>query len=133
MEEDKNQYHLFEKAFKFIDEAREVYNVQESIDGLVVNSNKRTACFVHCMRGRSRSVACVLAYLMKTCSWSLEKSYIFVKKLRPAIGPHYYLRDQLLRYEKELLTSILSLSTWNQLQEKVENESEEDPVQKQQD
>ncbi|PKI64191.1 hypothetical protein CRG98_015378 [Punica granatum] len=40
---------------------------------------------VHCMSGKSRSPAIVIAYLMKSKGWRLERSHQWVKERRPSI------------------------------------------------
>lgn len=70
-EEDlKQQWLVFEKAFAFIEEAK----------------NTNGICMVHCMRGRSRSASIVIAYLMVYEKMSLKSAYEEVKLLRPPLG-----------------------------------------------
>ncbi|XP_021631334.1 protein-tyrosine-phosphatase IBR5 isoform X2 [Manihot esculenta] len=40
---------------------------------------------VHCMSGKNRSPAIVIAYLMKSKGWRLAQSYQWVKERRPAV------------------------------------------------
>eukprot|EP01112_Ceratiomyxa_fruticulosa_P015049 TRINITY_DN437_c0_g2_i1.p1 TRINITY_DN437_c0_g2~~TRINITY_DN437_c0_g2_i1.p1 ORF type:complete len:208 (-),score=29.94 TRINITY_DN437_c0_g2_i1:122-745(-) len=81
-----NQYPEFEKAFAIFDECEKT-------------SSK---CLIHCARGRSRSAAVVIAYLMNRKSMSLKEAYEYVKELRPLIGPHANLRAQLVDYDTHL-------------------------------
>jgi len=78
-----HQHDLFERAFQFIDKAKEENRV----------------CLVHCMRGRSRSAAIVIGYLMSRNKWTLQEAYGHVKERRYFIGPHYHLKVQLINYE----------------------------------
>ena len=57
---------------------------------------------VHCMRGRSRSVSIVIAYLMEYHSLSFDDAREMIKALRPAIGPLAGLRPQLRALEAHL-------------------------------
>ena len=57
---------------------------------------------VHCTRGQSRSPVVAIAYLMKSRSWSLLKSFLFVRKKRPWIGPNPSFMSQLMLYENHL-------------------------------
>lgn len=59
---------------------------------------------VHCHAGISRSASMVIYYLMKTYGWSLNKSFAYLKKLRPRIQPNSGFMDQLKIMEKELLS-----------------------------
>jgi hypothetical protein len=59
--------------------------------------------YIHCMRGRSRSCAIAIAYLMNRQQMSLKDAYMFVKLRRPFIGPHDWMKRQLCKYEQTLL------------------------------
>ncbi len=60
--------------------------------------------FIHCAAGFSRSVACVIAYLMKENNWSYEYSLNYVKSKRGLkyTNPNFGFKLQLKAYEKEL-------------------------------
>jgi len=93
-----NQFDLFEKAFQFIDESKKSEKV----------------CYVHCMRGRSRSASIVIAYLMNRHKMALKEAYEHVKERRRCIGPHQYLRKQLIDYELHLYGNVsLHLHEWD--------------------
>jgi len=57
---------------------------------------------IHCIEGKSRSVALALAYLMKREGWSLKYTYDLVKSRRPLIRPNDGFMKQLLEYENKL-------------------------------
>lgn len=54
---------------------------------------------VHCMRGRSRSVSVVIAYLMEYHNLSYADARELIASQRPAIGPHKGLIAQLQQFE----------------------------------
>ena len=55
---------------------------------------------VHCLAGRSRSVAIVLAYMMHTYSYSLDEAYDILKARKPGVAPGLHFLRQLQDYEK---------------------------------
>ena len=57
---------------------------------------------VHCTRGQSRSPVVAIAYLMQSRSWSLLKSFLYVRKKRPWIGPNPSFMSQLMLFEEYL-------------------------------
>jgi len=65
---------------------------------------KQGSVLIHCAAGFSRSVACVIAYLMKENSWTYERSFNFVKSRRGVkyTNPNFGFRQQLKDYENEL-------------------------------
>ena len=81
-----SQRETFEKAADFIDSCRKANG----------------KCLVNCARGRSRSVAVVLYYLMSRENMSLRDAYVIVKNIRPLAGPSRHLMPQLLALEIEL-------------------------------
>jgi hypothetical protein len=60
------------------------------------------AVLVNCARGRSRSVAVVLFYLMRYENMTLGEAYIEVKAARPFAGPSRHLQLQLDAIELKL-------------------------------
>jgi hypothetical protein len=78
--ENETQIETFEKAFEIINEAKE---------------NKKT-CFVHCMRGRSRSSSVIILYFMKIEDLDLKNSYTKIKMLRPFIGKNKIKKKDLM-------------------------------------
>ncbi|KAK4796044.1 hypothetical protein SAY86_028370 [Trapa natans] len=60
---------------------------------------------VHCMSGKSRSPAIVMAYLMKSRVWRLGQSYHWVKERRPSVDLTEVMHQQLQEYEKKLFGS----------------------------
>jgi hypothetical protein len=81
-----NLHLLLDKAAAFIDEARD--------------ANERV--LVHCRAAQSRSVTVVLAYLMRTLHWPLQRAYAYVQKRRPAMSPNLGFMGFLTQYENLL-------------------------------
>ncbi|PHT43156.1 Protein-tyrosine-phosphatase IBR5 [Capsicum baccatum] len=66
----------------------------------------RARVLVHCMSGRSRSPAIVIAYLMKSKGWKLAQSYHWVKDRRPSIDLNQGVYQQLQEYEQKIFGSL---------------------------
>eukprot|EP01080_Neovahlkampfia_damariscottae_P001737 gene1737-506_t len=97
----------FQKCVDFIEKTRP----KESKKGEILVSE---TCFVHCMRGRSRSSSVVMAYLMKNYNLTLKEAYLFVKERRPFVGPHEDLRPLMISLEKIWFEkNTLSENEWN--------------------
>ncbi|KAM1016057.1 hypothetical protein ACFX13_046532 [Malus domestica] len=60
---------------------------------------------VHCMSGKNRSPAIVIAYLMKSRGWRLAPSYQWVKERRPAVELSEANYHQLQEYEEKIFGS----------------------------
>ncbi|EEF33426.1 protein-tyrosine-phosphatase IBR5 [Ricinus communis] len=60
---------------------------------------------VHCMSGKNRSPAIVIAYLMKSKGWRLAQSYQWVKERRPAVDLNQAVYQQLQEYEQKIFGS----------------------------
>jgi hypothetical protein len=98
-----------------LDEAKRAYELSLNDP----NYDGRFRCILHCMRGRSRSAAVAIAYLMRHNSWSLRESYTHVKERRGAIGPHRHLKTQLMQIERHFgKEPSMSLEQWLELQGK---------------
>jgi len=74
----------FAGAFSFLDEAK---------------TARRGKCLVHCMRGVSRSVAIVLAYLVARERHSLADAWALVRERRVAARPNHSFVRQLIALE----------------------------------
>ncbi|KAL5581760.1 hypothetical protein UlMin_014202 [Ulmus minor] len=61
---------------------------------------------VHCMSGRNRSPAVVIAYLMKSRGWRLAQSYQWVKDRRPSVQIAEAVHQQLQDYEQKIFGSV---------------------------
>ncbi|GMH07159.1 hypothetical protein Nepgr_008999 [Nepenthes gracilis] len=73
----------------------------DAIQFLEQCEREKARVLVHCMSGKHRSPAIVIAYLMKCKGWRLPQSYQWVKERRPSIElTQEY--QQLLEYEQKL-------------------------------
>ncbi|KAK9151496.1 hypothetical protein Syun_009805 [Stephania yunnanensis] len=63
---------------------------------------------VHCMSGKNRSPAIVIAYLMKSKGWRLNQSYQWVKEQRPSVDLIPAIYQQLQQYEQQIFGSVES-------------------------
>ncbi|KHN31997.1 Purple acid phosphatase 3, partial [Glycine soja] len=66
---------------------------------------------VHCMSGKSRSLAIVIAYLMKSKVWRLVHSYQWVKERRPSVELTQGVYQQLQEFEEKIYGRIDSGSS----------------------
>lgn len=82
----------FEEATKFLDQCEK----------------GKARVLVHCMSGKSRSPAIVIAYLMKSKGWRLQQSYEWVKEKRPSIELTPGVNQQLHDYEQKIYGSAES-------------------------
>ncbi|XP_051135269.1 protein-tyrosine-phosphatase IBR5 [Andrographis paniculata] len=62
----------------------------------------RARVLVHCMSGKNRSPAIVMAYLMKSKGWKLAQSYQWVKERRPSVDLNPDVSQQLEEFEQKL-------------------------------
>ncbi|KAK9676570.1 hypothetical protein RND81_11G085900 [Saponaria officinalis] len=84
LQDDKSLF--FDDAIQFLEKCR----------------NEKARVLVHCMTGKSRSPAVVIAYLMKFKGWRFEQSYQWVKERRPSVELTQAVYEQLQEYEKSL-------------------------------
>ncbi|XP_074365542.1 protein-tyrosine-phosphatase IBR5-like isoform X2 [Apium graveolens] len=66
----------------------------------------RARVLVHCMSGKNRSPAVVVAYLMKSKGWRLGQSYQWVKERRPSVEINQALYQQLQDFERKIFGNI---------------------------
>ncbi|KAK6919281.1 Dual specificity phosphatase, catalytic domain [Dillenia turbinata] len=66
---------------------------------------------VHCMSGKNRSPAIVIAYLMKCKGWRLTQSYQWVKDRRPYVELSQAVYQQLQEYEQKIFGSNENLNS----------------------
>ncbi|KAG1364261.1 protein-tyrosine-phosphatase IBR5 [Cocos nucifera] len=60
---------------------------------------------IHCMSGKNRSAAIVIAYLMKSKGWRFSQSCQWVKHRRPVVELSQAFHQQLLEYERRIFGS----------------------------
>ncbi|KAI3457632.1 hypothetical protein Pfo_014295 [Paulownia fortunei] len=78
----------------------------EAIQFLEQCEKDRARVLVHCMSGKNRSPAIVMAYLMKSKGWKLAQSYQWVKERRPSVELNQVVYQQLQEYEQKIFGSI---------------------------
>lgn len=78
----------------YIDEASQFIHESIQSGGVV---------FVHCFEGKSRSVSCIIAYLMEHKLMSLEEALQFVQSRREIANPNFGFRYQLLKWGNKKL------------------------------
>ncbi|KAL2454229.1 Protein-tyrosine-phosphatase IBR5 [Abeliophyllum distichum] len=66
----------------------------------------RARVLVHCMSGKNRSPAIVIAFLMKSKGWKLVQSYQWVKERRPSVEITQAIYHQLQEYEQQVFGSM---------------------------
>lgn len=64
----------------------------------LLDNGKKT--FIHCQAGKSRSVACVIYYLMKKHNMKMEEAHNFIYKKRPTIDLNFGFYVQLYSLDK---------------------------------
>ncbi|KAK6774290.1 hypothetical protein RDI58_029529 [Solanum bulbocastanum] len=67
----------------------------------------RARVLVHCMLGKNRSAAIVIAYLMKSKGWNLAQSLQWTKERRPSVDLTQEVYQQLQEYEQKTLQNQL--------------------------
>ncbi|KAL1307893.1 hypothetical protein HN51_049787 [Arachis hypogaea] len=79
---------------------------EEAIQFLEQCEKDKARVLVHCMSGKSRSPAIVIAYLMKSKGWRLAQSYQWVKERRPSVELTEVVFQQLQEFENKMFGSI---------------------------
>ncbi|CAO2812810.1 unnamed protein product [Amaranthus hypochondriacus] len=78
---------------------------EDAIQFLEQCEREKARVLVHCMTGKSRSPAIVIAYLMKCKGWRLAQSYQWVKERRPSVELTEAVSQQLQEYERKLFVT----------------------------
>lgn len=78
----------------------------EAIQFLEQCEKDKARVLVHCMSGKNRSPAIVIAYLMKSKGWRLPRSYQWVKERRPSVELTEGVYQQLQEYERKMYGSV---------------------------
>ncbi len=102
------QWEKFLACFQFLDRATN--GDARSLPLFLCDEREVTmgsgVAYVHCMRGRSRSATVVISYLMYRYHLSLAEAYEYVKRRRPFIGPHQWLKRQLVALQPNIIAEI---------------------------
>ncbi|GAB2233774.1 hypothetical protein Droror1_Dr00003003 [Drosera rotundifolia] len=73
---------------------------------------EKARVLVHCMSGKNRSPAIVIAYLMKSRKWKLAEALQWVKERRPAVQLSPAIYQKLQEYQQMLFgSSVMSTKT----------------------
>ncbi|XP_077211131.1 protein-tyrosine-phosphatase IBR5-like [Tasmannia lanceolata] len=78
---------------------------EDAIQFLEQCEKDKARVLVHCMSGKNRSPAIVIAYLMKCKGWRLAQSYQWVKERRPSVDLSAAVYQQLQEYEQRIFGS----------------------------
>ncbi|XP_027062395.1 protein-tyrosine-phosphatase IBR5-like [Coffea arabica] len=86
---------------------------EDAIQFLEKCEKENARVLVHCMSGKNRSPAIVIAYLMKSKGWRLAQSYQWVKERRASVDITQAVYQQLLEFEQKIFGSVDNCSaTW---------------------
>ncbi|GMH11007.1 hypothetical protein Nepgr_012848 [Nepenthes gracilis] len=97
---------LYKNSFTYhclLDEKKLPFD--DAIQFLEQCEREKARVLVHCMSGKNRSPAIVIAYLMKCNGWRLVQSYQWVKERRPYVELTQAVYQQLLEFEQKLFGS----------------------------
>ncbi|KAG6523057.1 hypothetical protein ZIOFF_020216 [Zingiber officinale] len=82
-----------------------ILQFDEAIQFLEQCEKEKARVLVHCMLGKNRSPAIVIAYLMKSNGWRLVQSSQWVKERRPVVEYSPAVYQQLVEYEHTIFGS----------------------------
>ncbi|MBA0875673.1 hypothetical protein Goshw_015885 [Gossypium schwendimanii] len=82
-----------------------IFLFDDAIQFLEQCERDKARVLVHCMSGKNRSPAIVVAFLMKSKGWRLPQSYQWVKERRPSVDISQAVYQQLQEYEQKLYGS----------------------------
>ncbi|XP_071691856.1 protein-tyrosine-phosphatase IBR5-like [Rutidosis leptorrhynchoides] len=78
----------------------------DAVEYLEQCEKDKARVLVHCMSGKNRSPAIVMAYLMKSRRWSLDQSYQWVKERRPPVDLNPGVMQQLQEYAQKIQVAV---------------------------
>nr|GMD35265.1 protein-tyrosine-phosphatase IBR5-like [Ipomoea batatas]GME19800.1 protein-tyrosine-phosphatase IBR5-like [Ipomoea batatas] len=98
---------LYKNSFTYFC-LQDEHNLQfdDAVEFLEECERDRARVLVHCMTGKSRSPAIVMAYLMKSKGWKLAQCYQWVKERRPSVELTQGVYQQLQDYEQKVFVSV---------------------------
>ncbi|GMI98543.1 DUAL SPECIFICITY PROTEIN PHOSPHATASE 1E, indole-3-butyric acid response 5 [Hibiscus trionum] len=82
-----------------------ILQFDDAIQFLEQCERDKARVLAHCMSGKNRSPAIVIAFLMKSKGWRLPQSYQWVKERRPSVDISQAIYQQLQEYEQKLFGS----------------------------
>jgi protein-tyrosine phosphatase len=71
-----------------IEFAKEIYYI-------ISTSDKTKNILIHCYAGRSRSVTCIIYYLMKKYNYNYDQILNYIKNIKPDVGPNLGFEEEL--------------------------------------
>ncbi|KAI3803590.1 hypothetical protein L1987_31746 [Smallanthus sonchifolius] len=77
-----------------------------AVDYLEQCEKDKARVLVHCMSGKNRSPAVVMAYLMKSRRWTFDQSYQWVKERRPSVDLNPGVLQQLQEYAQRIQAEV---------------------------
>merc|ERR1712000_434244 len=80
----------------------------KKIDASIQNNE---GVFVHCVRGRSRSVGVVMCYLIYAKKMTTQEALNFIMQRRPCIDPVHSIQTQAKQFENYCAQRLSSIST----------------------
>ncbi|ESR60920.1 hypothetical protein CICLE_v10016185mg [Citrus x clementina] len=83
-----------------------ILQFDDAIQFLEQCERDKARVLVHCMFGKNRSAAIVIAYLMKCKGWRLAQSHQWVKERRPSVNLTEDVHQQLQEYEQKIFGSV---------------------------
>jgi dual specificity MAP kinase phosphatase len=83
----------------------QILQFDDAVQFLEQCEKDRARVLVHCMTGKNRSPAVVIAYLMRSKGWRLGQSYQWVKDRRPSVDINPAIHQQLQEYEHKIFGS----------------------------
>ncbi|MBA0653223.1 hypothetical protein Goklo_020423 [Gossypium klotzschianum] len=87
-----------------------ILQFDDAIQFLEQCEKDKARVLVHCMSGKNRSPAIVIAYLMRSKGWRLPQSYQWVKERRSSVELSQAVYQQLQEYEQKLFGSSESIN-----------------------
>ncbi|KAL8136689.1 hypothetical protein V2J09_002690 [Rumex salicifolius] len=81
------------------------YPFDDAVKFIEQCERERAPVLVHCMTGKNRSPAIVIAYLMKSKRWKLAQSYQWVKERRQFVEIQQDVYQHLVEYEQHIFTT----------------------------
>lgn len=73
---------------QMIELAKKIYYIISTVD----NSSN---ILIHCYAGRSRSVTCIIYYLMKKYNYKYDEILNYIRSIKPDVGPNYGYEEEL--------------------------------------
>ncbi|KAD2394397.1 hypothetical protein R6Q59_012857 [Mikania micrantha] len=78
----------------------------DAVDFLEQCEKDKARVLVHCMSGKNKSPAVVMAYLVKSRRWTFDQSYQWVKERRPSVDLNPGVLQQLQEYTNKIQAEV---------------------------